>query len=44
MKNGSLLRLEKFNGKQQNFTTAAMVLSDGPENQAKLYMQSTTNF
>ena len=33
MKNGSLLRLERFNGKQQNFTTAAMVLSDGPENQ-----------
>ena len=35
MKNGSLLRLERFNGNQQNFTTAAMVLSDGPENQGE---------
>ena len=35
MKNGSLLRLERFNGNQQNFTTAAMVLSDGSENQGE---------
>ena len=35
MKNGSLLRLERFNGNKQNFTTAAMVLTDGPENQGE---------